>query len=66
MRLCFLAQLGVGQVIKGWDEGVIQMSKGERANLTCTPDYAYVPAPIPPPDPSWAYCFMAGAVHGRP
>lgn len=29
------------QVIKGWDEGVAQMSKGERANLTCSPDYAY-------------------------
>ena len=30
-----------GQVIKGWDEGVAQMSKGQRADLTCTPDYAY-------------------------
>lgn len=29
------------QVIKGWDEGVAQMSVGERANLTCSPDYAY-------------------------
>lgn len=35
-------QLGVGQVIKGWDEGVMQMSLGERAELTCTPDFAYV------------------------
>ena len=32
-----------GQVIKGWDEGVAQMSKGQRADLTCTPDYAYGP-----------------------
>ena len=33
--------IGQGQVIKGWDEGVATMSKGQRANLTCTPDYAY-------------------------
>lgn len=33
--------LGVGQVIRGWDEGVAQMSVGERAELTCSPDYAY-------------------------
>ena len=30
-----------GQVIRGWDEGVAQMSKGQRADLTCTPDFAY-------------------------
>merc|ERR1719402_400982 len=33
--------LGKGQVIKGWDEGVAQMSIGQRAKLTCSPDYAY-------------------------
>ncbi|CAH8436542.1 unnamed protein product [Schistosoma curassoni] len=33
--------IGTGNVIRGWDEGVIQMSVGERAYLTCTPDYAY-------------------------
>ena len=37
----FRFTLGVGQVIKGWDEGVAQLSKGQRAKLTCTPDYAY-------------------------
>merc|ERR1711893_412365 len=37
----FEFKLGMGQVIKGWDEGVAQMSKGQRANLTCSPDYAY-------------------------
>jgi hypothetical protein len=42
------AQVGVGQVIKGWDEGVPQMSKGERAKLTCTPDYAYGERGYPP------------------
>ena len=33
--------LGVGQVIKGWDEGVAKMSIGEKANITCPPEYAY-------------------------
>ena len=29
------------QVIKGWDEGVAQMSIGEKSLLTCSPDYGY-------------------------
>jgi len=37
----FEFKIGMGQVIKGWDEGVAQMSVGERAKLTCSPDYAY-------------------------
>ena len=28
-------------MVSGWDEGVAQMSVGERATLTCSPDYAY-------------------------
>jgi FK506-binding protein 1 len=28
-------------VIKGWDEGVVQMSLGEKATLDITPDYGY-------------------------
>jgi len=44
--------IGKGQVIKGWDEGVAQLSVGQRANLTCSPDYAYgdrgYPGIIPP------------------
>eukprot|EP01135_Chromosphaera_perkinsii_P002598 Nk52_evm114s224 gene=Nk52_evmTU114s224 len=43
----FKFTVGVGQVIKGWDEGVMQMSKGQRAKLTCSPDYAYGPSGIP-------------------
>lgn len=29
------------QVIKGWDEGVMQMSLGEKAKLSLTSDYGY-------------------------
>jgi len=37
----FRFQVGAGRVIRGWDEGVAQMSVGQRATLTCTPDFAY-------------------------
>eukprot|EP00591_Stephanopyxis_turris_P003203 CAMPEP_0195511684 /NCGR_PEP_ID=MMETSP0794_2-20130614/3922_1 /TAXON_ID=515487 /ORGANISM="Stephanopyxis turris, Strain CCMP 815" /LENGTH=123 /DNA_ID=CAMNT_0040639337 /DNA_START=63 /DNA_END=434 /DNA_ORIENTATION=- len=33
--------IGIGQVIKGWDEGVMQMSLGEKANLHISSDYGY-------------------------
>lgn len=33
--------IGLGMVIKGWDEGVMDMAVGETSWLTCTPDYAY-------------------------
>ncbi|KAJ2764248.1 Fork head 1 [Coemansia nantahalensis] len=48
----FECKIGVGQLIKGWDEGVPKMSVGEKAKLTITPDYGYgkngVPGVIPP------------------
>ena len=48
----FEFSLGIGQVIRGWDEGVAQMSVGQRATLTCTHDFAYgergYPGVIPP------------------
>ena len=43
----FVFPLGIGKVIKGWDEGVAQMAKGQRAKLTCSPDYAYGPRGFP-------------------
>eukprot|EP00931_Biecheleriopsis_adriatica_P070605 TRINITY_DN44376_c0_g1_i1.p1 TRINITY_DN44376_c0_g1~~TRINITY_DN44376_c0_g1_i1.p1 ORF type:complete len:155 (-),score=31.69 TRINITY_DN44376_c0_g1_i1:34-498(-) len=39
----FVTQIGVGRVIKGWDEGVPQMSLGEKAILKMTSDYGYGP-----------------------
>eukprot|EP00997_Jenningsia_sp_PLL12_P010342 NODE_7567_length_449_cov_43.625000_g6729_i0.p1 GENE.NODE_7567_length_449_cov_43.625000_g6729_i0~~NODE_7567_length_449_cov_43.625000_g6729_i0.p1 ORF type:complete len:119 (+),score=12.17 NODE_7567_length_449_cov_43.625000_g6729_i0:34-357(+) len=41
-------QLGVGQVIRGWDEGIAQLTKGAKATLICSPDYAYGPNGFPP------------------
>ncbi|XP_046543527.1 peptidyl-prolyl cis-trans isomerase-like [Haliotis rubra] len=37
----FQCKIGVGQVIKGWDEAVVKMTVGERAKLTISPDYGY-------------------------
>ncbi|TFY57132.1 hypothetical protein EVG20_g8658, partial [Dentipellis fragilis] len=44
----FETEIGVGKVIKGWDEGVPQLSLGEKAILTATPDYAYGARGFPP------------------
>ena len=34
-------KVGAGQVIRGWDEGITQLQKGQKAIITCPPDYAY-------------------------
>ena len=34
-------KVGCGQVIKGWDEGICQLQKGQKASLVCPPSYAY-------------------------
>ncbi|KAK6497578.1 FK506 binding protein proline rotamase rapamycin-binding protein [Arthrobotrys musiformis] len=48
----FKTKIGIGKVIRGWDEGVPQMTLGEKARLTITGDYAYgergYPGLIPP------------------
>ncbi|KAJ3031944.1 UNVERIFIED_CONTAM: FK506-binding protein 1 [Siphonaria sp. JEL0065] len=44
----FVTQIGVGRVIKGWDEGVPQMSLGEKAILRISFDYAYGERGYPP------------------
>ncbi len=42
----FVFNLGKGEVIKGWDEGVAQLTTGQRALITCPPNYAYGPQGI--------------------
>ncbi|KIJ17773.1 hypothetical protein PAXINDRAFT_161891 [Paxillus involutus ATCC 200175] len=44
----FETTIGVGKVIRGWDEGVPQLSLGQKANLIATPDYAYGTRGFPP------------------
>jgi len=51
-RGAFVTKIGVGQVIKGWDEGVTTMKLGEKSTLDITSDYGYgdrgFPGHIPP------------------
>ncbi|KAF9392663.1 cytochrome P450 monooxygenase 9 [Podila verticillata] len=51
----FNFKLGVGQVIKGWDEGVKTMKIGETAELVCHPDYGYGASGSPPKIPGNSY-----------
>ncbi|HOS88185.1 MAG TPA: FKBP-type peptidyl-prolyl cis-trans isomerase [Candidatus Pacearchaeota archaeon] len=48
----FIFKLGAGQVIKGWDEGLVGMKIGEQRRLTIPPEMGYgsagVPGAIPP------------------
>merc|ERR1711871_993140 len=37
----FSFQIGLQQVIKGWDEGVMTMKVGEISKIKCSPEYAY-------------------------
>uniref|UniRef100_A0A8C6TCT6 peptidylprolyl isomerase n=1 Tax=Neogobius melanostomus TaxID=47308 RepID=A0A8C6TCT6_9GOBI len=48
----FQFKIGLGEVIRGWDEGVQQMSIGEVSRLICTPDYAYGAQGYPPVIPA--------------
>ncbi|KAG8774683.1 FK506 binding protein proline rotamase rapamycin-binding protein [Ceratobasidium sp. 428] len=51
----FKTKIGVGQVIKGWDEGVPQLSLGEKAILSITPDHGYGARGSPPVIPPNAH-----------
>ncbi|KAM0935825.1 putative peptidylprolyl isomerase [Dioscorea sansibarensis] len=47
----FKFKLGQGQVIKGWDEGIKTMKKGENAIFTIPPELAYGSSGSPPTIP---------------
>lgn len=47
----FSFRIGVGAVIRGWDEGVISMKEGGTRRLVIHPDYAYGAAGAPPTIP---------------
>ncbi|KAI0269335.1 hypothetical protein BC834DRAFT_922961 [Gloeopeniophorella convolvens] len=44
----FKTPIGIGHVIRGWDEGVPQLSLGCKAILKVSPDYAYGARGFPP------------------
>lgn len=43
--------IGIGQVIKGWDVGIMSMTLGEKAELTIAPELAYGAIGSPPSIP---------------
>ncbi len=43
----FVFTLGAGMVIKGWDEGILGMEKGEKKTLTISSDKAYGEQGVP-------------------
>lgn len=50
----FKFDVGVGQVIKGWDQGICTMKKGEKCILRCSSDYGYGSHGSPPKIPGGA------------
>ncbi len=46
--------IGTGQVIKGWDLGIMAMKLGEKAELTIKSEYAYGEMGSPPTIPGGA------------
>ncbi len=46
----FQFTVGAGQVIKGWDQGLLGMKVGEKKKLVLPPDLAYGPSGITMPD----------------
>lgn len=47
----FSFEVGKGSVIKGWDQGIPTMKRGELARFTIRADYGYGPAGSPPTIP---------------
>ena len=54
----FTFTLGIGEVIRGWDEGVKQRALGEKATFYITPSSGYGPRGCPPDiPPNYPLCF---------
>ena len=63
----FPLQLGAGQVIKGWDRGLVGMRKGGRRMLTIPPELAYGRQGYPPAiAPNETLIFVVDAVDLQP
>jgi peptidylprolyl isomerase len=59
--------LGAGDVIKGWDQGLVGMRKGGRRMLTIPPELAYGPEGRPPTIlPNETLIFVVDAVALQP
>ncbi|KAK7469406.1 hypothetical protein VKT23_003879 [Stygiomarasmius scandens] len=44
----FVVEIGIGKVIQGWDNGVPQLSKGEKVLMKVPPELAYGERGVPP------------------
>jgi peptidylprolyl isomerase len=63
----FPVQLGAGQVIEGWDRGLIGMRKGGRRILTIPPELGYGAEGYPPTiPPNETLVFVVDAVELQP
>jgi peptidylprolyl isomerase len=63
----FAVQLGAGQVIKGWDRGLVGMRKGGRRILTVPPELGYGSEGYPPAiAPNETLVFVVDAVSVKP
>jgi peptidylprolyl isomerase len=62
----FSVTLGQGQVIKGWDDGLVGMKPGEVRRLTIPFDQAYGPQGRPPKIPGFATLYFEVEYLGKP
>lgn len=64
----FTFKIGIGQVIQGWDEGVMEMSLGEQAKLTIPSDLGYGPqgaGGVIPPNADLVFDVELLAINGK-
>lgn len=58
----FPVQLGAGQVIEGWEKGLVGLKVGGRRKLTIPPEQAYGPQGSPPIGPNETLVFVIDAL----